>query len=103
MMMHAAHAYFKVLEGHHLRGTTLREALRGNLPLRGFSGPLLGPGVRSRAVRGSPRGSAGVCGGPRDFPRVVTLSCDAGELLEHKHPTVKYVRICNEVSNSQTA
>ena len=45
----------KVLEGHHPRGTTLREALRGNLR-RGFF-----------------KGSAGFCGGLRDFPGVVTL------------------------------
>ena len=31
---------FKVPEGHHPRGTTLREALRGNLPLRGLCGGL---------------------------------------------------------------
>ena len=30
----------KVPEGHHPRGTTLREALRGNLPLRGLCGGL---------------------------------------------------------------
>ena len=53
----------KVPEGHHPRGTTLREALRGNLPLRGLCG---GPaGVSPRVLRGS----AGFCGGPRDIPR----------------------------------
>ena len=58
----------KVPEGHHPRGTTLREALRGNLPLRGLCGGL------SEGSAGSLRGfcgvSAGFCGGPRDFPRV---------------------------------
>ena len=58
---------FKVPEGHHPRGTTLREALRGNSPLRGLCGGL------SEGSAGSLRGcgvSAGFCGGPRDFPRV---------------------------------
>ena len=58
----------KVPEGHHPRGTTLREALRGNLPLRGLCRGL------SEGSAGSLRGfcgvSAGLCGGPRDFPRV---------------------------------
>ena len=62
------HIAFKVPEGHHPRGTTLREALRGNLPLRGLCGGL------SEGSAGSLRGfcgvSAGFCGGPRDFPRV---------------------------------
>ena len=53
--------------GHHPRGTTLREALRGNLPLRGLYGGL------SECSAGSLRGfcgvSAGFRGGPRDFPR----------------------------------
>ena len=31
-------------------------------------------GVLFKDSAGSPQGSAGVCGGPRDFPRVVTLS-----------------------------
>ena len=64
----------KVPEGHHPRGTTLREALRGNLPLRGLCRGL------SEGSAGCLRGfcgvSAGFCGGPRDFPRfsgVVTL------------------------------
>ena len=64
----------EVPEGHHPRGTTLREALRGNLPLRGLCGGL------SEGSAGSLRGfcgvSAGFCGGPRDFPAfpgVVTL------------------------------
>ena len=48
---------FKVPEGHHPRGTTLREALRGNLPLRGFSGPLRG------SLPGFCGVSAGLCGG----------------------------------------
>ena len=60
---------FKVPEGHHPRGTTLREALRGNFPLRGLCGGL------SEGSAGSLRGfcgvSAGFCGGPRDFPRVL--------------------------------
>ena len=55
----------KVPEGHHTRGTTLREALRGNLPLRGFAGA--SAGVPERVQRG-------LCGGPRDFLRVVSLS-----------------------------
>ena len=58
---------FKVPDGHHPRGTTLREALRGNLPLRGLCGGL------SEGSAGSLRGfsgvSAGFCGGPLDFPR----------------------------------
>ena len=65
----------KVPEGHHPRGTTLREALRGNLPLRGLCRGL------SKGSAGSLRGfcgvSAGLCRVPRDFPRVsggVTLS-----------------------------
>ena len=48
----------KVPEGHHPTGTTLREALRGNLPLRGF----LGAGLCGGLFEGSPRGSAGVRG-----------------------------------------
>ena len=50
-------------EGHHRRGTTLREALRGNLPLREFSGA--SAGVCSRVLqrlRGAMRGSVGVRG-----------------------------------------
>ena len=55
----------KVPEGHHPRGTTLREALRGNSPLRGLCGGSL------RGLRGvSPRVLRGLCGGPQDFPRV---------------------------------
>ena len=58
----------KVLEGYHPRGTTLREALRGNLKLRGLCGGL------SEGSAGSLRGFCGVsawlCRGPRDFPRV---------------------------------
>ena len=61
-------AFSAVPEGHHPRGTTLREALRGNSPLRGLCG------VSSRALRGLFQGSAGslrgCAGGPRDFPRV---------------------------------
>ena len=34
------HFPWKLTEGHHARGTTLREALRGNLPLRGLCGGL---------------------------------------------------------------
>ena len=45
------HVNSKVPEGHHPRGTTLREALRENLPLRGFcEGPA---GVSPRVLRGS--------------------------------------------------
>ena len=58
--------FSKVPERHHPRGTTLREALRGNLPLRGLCGGL------SEGSAGSPRGFCGVSprfwGGPRDFP-----------------------------------
>ena len=54
----------KAPEGHHPRGTTLREALRGNLPLTEGSA-----GVSQRALRGLSEGSAGLCGGPLDFPR----------------------------------
>ena len=64
----------KVPEGHHPRGTTLREALRGNLPLRGLCGGL--SEGSAGALRGLSESSAGLCGGPRDFPRfsgVVTL------------------------------
>ena len=64
----------KVPEGHHPRGTTLREALRGNLPLRGLCG------VSPRVLRGSLqglcgalRGSAGVREIFRGFSGVVTL------------------------------
>ena len=42
-------AFSKAPEGHHPRGTTLREALRGNLSLRGLCRRF--------------------CGGPRDFPK----------------------------------
>ena len=47
--------------------TTLREALRGNLPLRGLCGGLLEGSAGS--LRGFCKISAGFCGGPRDFPR----------------------------------
>ena len=44
----------KVPEGHHPRGTTLREALRGNLPLRGLCGCLSeGPAGLCGVLRGS--------------------------------------------------
>ena len=73
---------FKVPEGHHPRGKTLREALRGNLPLRGLCG-------LSEGFAGSLRGfcgvSAGFWGGLRDFPRCFGGSdptCDLRELLE---------------------
>ena len=52
--------FSKVPEGDHPRGTTLREALRGNLPLRGLCG-------------GLSEGSAGVHGIFRGFSGVVTL------------------------------
>ena len=51
-----------VPKGHHPRGTTLREALRGNLPLRGVLRGLCG---------GLSEGSAGLYGALRDFPRFV--------------------------------
>ena len=67
----------KVPEG----GTTLREAPRGNLPLRALCG-----GLSERSAGVSPRVPRGLSGGPRDFPRfsgVVTLyACDPRELLE---------------------
>ena len=44
---------FKVPEGHHPRGTTLREALRGNCLSEGSAG------VSQRALRGLSEGSAG--------------------------------------------
>ena len=47
----------KVPEGHHPRGTTLREALRENLPLRGLCG------VSPRVLRGSLRGFCGALRG----------------------------------------
>ena len=58
----------KVPEGHQPRGTTLRKALRGNVP-EGF----IEASRRSRRgfCRGL-RGSAGG-GGPRDFPSLVAL------------------------------
>ena len=62
---------FKVPEGRHSRGTTLRVALRGNLPLSRFSGAFAGVSSRVlRARRGAPRGSAGVRG---NFPSVGAL------------------------------
>ena len=61
----------KVPEGQHPRGATLREALRGNLPLRGLCG-----GFSEGSAGVSPRalwGSAGVRGIFRGFSGVVTL------------------------------
>ena len=66
----------KVLESHHPRGTTLREAIRGNLPLRGVSGPLRG------SLRGFCGVSAVLCGVRGALPRVVTS--DPGELLDKR-------------------
>ena len=58
----------KVPEGHHPRGPTLREALRGNLPLKGLCGGLSEGSARvSLRVL---RGSVGFRRGPRDSPRV---------------------------------
>ena len=57
----------RVSEGHHPRGTTLREPLQGKLPLRGFLGA--SAGVSSRVLWGS----AGFRRGSRDFRRAVTL------------------------------
>ena len=59
----------KVPEGHQPRGTTLREALRGNLPLRGLCGGLSeGSAGSLRGLRRvSPRAPQGLS---RDFPRV---------------------------------
>ena len=62
----------KVPEGHHPRGTTLREALRRNLPLRGFSGASAGVSLRVlRGLRGALRRSAGFAEG--SDPILVTL------------------------------
>ena len=61
-------AVFEVPEAHHPRATTLREALRGNLPLRGFSG--LSEGL-FKGFAGSLRGSAGFSEGSE--PILVTL------------------------------
>ena len=84
--------FSKVPEGHHPRGTTLREALRGNLPLRGLCG------VSSRVLRGSLRGfcgalrgSAGVRGIFRGFsggsdPMLVTL----GNCWSFRDPAVVF-------------
>ena len=60
----------QVPEGHHPRGTTLREALRGHLPLRGLCGGLSegSAGVSPRVLRGS-----AVRGIFRGFSGVVTL------------------------------
>ena len=77
----------KVPEGHRPRGTTLREALRGNLPLRGLCGGL------SEGSAGSLRGfcgvSAGFCGVPRDFPRVLP-GCDlpGGSIIAIGQPLI---------------
>ena len=60
-------AISKVPEGHHPRGTTLHEALRGNLPLRGLCASL--SEGSAGALRGFCGVSAGFCGGPQDFPR----------------------------------
>ena len=57
-------SFFKVPEGHHPRGTTLREALRGNLPLRGLCGGL------SEGSAGSLRGFCGVLRGSAGFSEV---------------------------------
>ena len=74
--------------GREARGTNLREALRGSLPLRGL--PAVSAGLSSEGSTGSPRGSFP---GPRDLPRVVTLSLcwvgtASGPFLENDfHPT----------------
>ena len=77
----------KLPEAHHPRGTTLREALRGNLPLGGLRG-----GLSQRSLRGLSEGSAGLCGGPRDFsrffggsdPMLVTLGLSDPRNRNHK-------------------
>ena len=74
------------MEGHHPKGTILRDALRGNLPLRGRCGGLSegSAGVSERALRGPLRGlrwalqgSAGSAGFSEVFrgsdPMLVTL------------------------------
>ena len=65
----------KVLEGHHPRGTILREALRGILPLKGVLLSEASPGVSARVLRGSAgwvlRGSVGFSEG--SGPMLVTL------------------------------
>ena len=70
----------KVPEGHHPRGTTLREALQGNLPLRGLCGGLSEGSVGS--LRGLCGVSLGLCGGPQDFRGWWPYACDPRELLE---------------------
>ena len=64
----------KVPEGHHPRGTTLREALRGSLPLRGLCRGLSeGSAGSLRGFCGALQGSAGVRGIFRGFSGAVTL------------------------------
>ena len=55
----------KIPDDHYPMGTTLREALQGSLLFKGLCGGLLKSfaGVCPRVLRG-------LCGGPRDFPRV---------------------------------
>ena len=56
-----------------MRGTTLDEALRGSSPLKGSLE------ASARVSSSALRGSAGFCGGSRDFLRVVTLLVGAGK------------------------
>ena len=51
----------------HPRGTTLLEARRGNVPLRGFSGA--SAGVPSRVLRGLRGAMQGLCGSLRGYAR----------------------------------
>ena len=73
----------KVPEGHHPRGTTLREALRGNLPLS-LSGNLFEGSAGSPDLRGALRGSAGFFEG--SGPILVTLE-NCLEKLRIRPPT----------------
>ena len=73
---------FKVPEGHHPRGTTLREALRGNLPLRGLCGGL------SEGSAGSLRGfCGGLCG-------VLRGSAGFSEVFGGSDPMLVTLRNC---------
>ena len=70
--MISTHANSKVPEGHNPRGTALREALRGSLPLRRVLRGLCGDHFEGSAgLCGVPQGSAGFSKG--NDPMLVTL------------------------------